>query len=123
MLKKIGCLGAAIVVAVLAILFWQVQYGTEHTVTFTVKSLDDQSSGSSHKYLVFTEEGTEYEDTDTWLHGKTDSSDIYNWLTIGHEYDCPVYGWRNHITSSYEDILDGCRDITPGVPANLQTVP
>lgn len=124
MLRTIGCLGAALVVAGVAILGWQVEYGTEHSVTFTVKSLDDQSNGSSgHKYLVFTTSGTEYEDTDSWLHGKTDSSDIYNWLTVGHTYNCTAYGWRNHITSSYEDLLDGCRDITPGVPSNLQTVP
>jgi hypothetical protein len=124
MLRALGCLGGALLVAGILILGWQVEYGTEQTVTFTVKSLDDQSTGSSgHQYLVFTTDGTEYADTDSWPHGKTDSSDIYNWLTVGHKYRCPVYGWRNHITSSYEDILDGCRDITPGVPANLQTVP
>lgn len=123
MMRTIGCLGAAALAAGGAALFFQMEYGTEHSVTFTVKSLDDQASGSSHKYLVFTTDGSQYEDTDSWPHGKTDSSDIYNWLTVGHKYDCPVYGWRNHITSSYEDILDGCRDITPGVPAAQQTVP
>ena len=124
MLRTIGCLGTAVVVAAVIIIGWQVEYGTEHNATFTVKSLDDQSTGSSgHQYLVFTTGGTEYSDSDAWLHGKTDSSDIYNWLTVGHEYDCPVYGWRNHITSSYEDILDGCRDITPGVPASQRTAP
>lgn len=120
-MRKLIALGVALVV--LVALFLQMEYGTEHSVTFTIKSLDDQASGSSHKYMVFTTDDTEYEDTDAWLHLKDDSSDVYNWLTVGHTYDCTVYGYRNHLWSSYEDILDGCRDITPGVAASQQTVP
>jgi hypothetical protein len=123
MLRTIGCLGAALVVAGVLILGWHYEYGTEHSVTFTVKSLDDQSSGSSHKYLVFTTNDTVYQDTDSLLHGKQDSSNIYAWLTVGDTYECPVYGYRNFFASSYEDILDGCKNVTPGVPAAQQTVP
>jgi hypothetical protein len=123
MLRTIGCLGAAALVGVAAYFGWSYEYGTEHNVTFTVKSLDDQSSGSTHKYLIFATDDTVYQDTDSTLHGKHDSSNIYAWLTIGHTYRCPVYGYRNFLASSYDDILDGCRDITPGVPARLRTVP
>jgi hypothetical protein len=122
-MRTIIALGAAVIVGLVAYLGWHYEYGTEHNVTFTVKSLDDQSSGSSHKYLVFTTNDTVYQDTDSFLHGKQDSSNIYAWLTVGDTYECPVYGYRNFFASSYEDILDGCRDITPGVAANLQTVP
>lgn len=124
MLRAIAALVVAALVGVLAYFGWNYEYGTEHNVTFTVKSLDDQASGSNgHKYLVFATDGTVYQDTDSWLHGKNDSSNIYAWLTLGHTYDCPVYGYRNFLASSYDDILDGCRDITPGVPAKEQTVP
>lgn len=113
---------AVVVMALLAIPFWHFEYGTQHNVTFTVKSLDDQSTGKSgHQYLVFTTDGRVYKDTDAWLHGKTDSSNIYAWLTPGHTYTCPVYGYRVFWMSSYPDILDGCHDITPG--ATQVTVP
>lgn len=64
-----------------------------------------------------------YQDTDSFLHGKEDSSNIYAWLVVGDTYDCPVYGYRNFLASSYDDILDGCKNVTPGVPASQQTVP
>ena len=114
-----GCLPWIIGILPLAILliiwFQRMEWGTEHNATFTVKSLDDQSNGSSHKYLIFTASGQVYEDTDAYFHGKTDSSDIYGSLQAGHTYTCPVYGYRLHFPTSYPDILDGCLDITdPG---------
>lgn len=113
-----GCASAAIaavaVIAVLAVFGWHMEYGTEHTVTFTVKSLDDQSQGTSHKYLVFATDGEVYKNTDTWLHGKTDSSRIQAWLTPGDTYRCPVYGVRLFWASQYPDILDGCKQVAAG---------
>lgn len=105
----------AVVVAVIGGFGWHMEYGTEHTVTFTVKSLDDQSHGSSHKYLVFTTGGQVFENTDSWLHGKTDSSNLQAMFDIGSTYQCPVYGFRSFWSSSYQDILDGCKQATaPG---------
>ena len=118
---RLGCLGIAIVGAVLAVIIgtalWQIEYGTEHNVTFTIKSLDDQASGSSHKYLVFTTGGEVYEDTDSMFHGKTDSSNVYALFSPGQTWNCPIYGYRNTFFSSYPDILDGCKRITVTVPA------
>lgn len=110
-------------IAIAGFLFWHFEYGTEHTATFTVKSLDDQSGGSSHTYLIFTSDDHVYRDTDSWLHGKTDSSNVWGWLQAGHTYSCPVYGYRIFFFSSYPDILDGCTDVTPGVPASRRHVP
>jgi hypothetical protein len=115
-----GCLGglllAALAVVIFGSWFWQMEYGTQHTVTFTVTQLDDQSTGSSgHKYLVFGKladgRPVVFENTDAWLHGKTDSSDIQAALNqqVGKTITCPVYGYRNHLFSSYQDILDGCK--------------
>lgn len=102
----------AVVFAGLFGMFWHYEYGTERSVTFTVKSLDDQSTGSSgHKYLVFATDGTVYENTDSWFHGKTDSSNVQNLFEAGGTYRCPVYGYRNTFLSSYQDILDGCKKL------------
>lgn len=103
----------AVIAVVLAVVGWHFEYGTQRTVTFTVKSLDDQNSGRSHKYLVFTTTGDVYQNTDSWLHGKTDSSRVQALFTPGHAYQCPVYGYRAFWSSSYPDILDGCKDVTP----------
>ena len=94
-----GCLlaiaGTVVALVLLGIVFWHVEYGTERTVTFTVKSLDDQSTGNDgHQYLVFTTGGQVYKNTDSWLHGKTDSSNVQDMFTVGDTYRCPVYGFR-----------------------------
>ena len=119
-----GCAGIAALVVFVAVVLgfwtWHVEYGTQKNVTFTVTGLDDQvssSSGSiSHKYLVFAAESggqTEvFEDTDSLLHGKTDSSNV--WARFmqagkGSVWTCPVYGFRIFLFSSYRDILDGCK--------------
>lgn len=97
------------------------EHSTRHDVTFTVKSLDDQATRNGHKYMVFTTDGTAYENVDAAMSGKHDSSNIQAWLTPGHTYTCPVYGVRNELASSYPNILDGCTDVTAGVPAAQRT--
>jgi len=109
----LGAIVAAVALLIAAVAGWHYEYGTQHRVTFTIKSLDDQANGSNgHKYLIFTTDGRVYEDTDSWLHGKTDSSNIWAQLSVGQTWDCPVYGYRNTLFSSYPDILDGCKQVT-----------
>lgn len=60
--------------------------------------------GKSAKYLVFADEGT-YENVDSLLNGKWNSSDIYGQIKPGHTYKCLVYGWRNQFFSDYPNIL------------------
>jgi len=107
-----------VIVVVLGFWAWHVEYGTERTVTFKIASKDDQSSGSSHKYLIFTSGNHVYEDTDSILHGKQDSSNVWAMLHVGNTYTCPVYGFRIFFMSSYQDILDGCRLDKPGTATN-----
>lgn len=126
---KAGAVFAAIVIVLLCFWGWHMEYGTEKNVTFTVTGLDDQTSYSgghvSHKYLVFTTRadgngGTKtevFEDTDSLPHGKTDSSDVWaRFINAGKgaEWDCPVFGYRLFLTSSYRDILDGCKLLKQG---------
>lgn len=126
--RKVGITARAVlvigvilaIVAGLSTMFWSYEYGSQGTTTFTVQSLDDQSNGSSgHKYLVFTAGGAVYENTDSILHGKTDSSNVWaKFLEAGRgaEWKCPVYGFRNTFFSSYKDILDGCMLLKEGTP-------
>ena len=108
----LGAIAAVVVLLVAAIAGWHFEYGTERTVTFTVKTLDDQSTGQNgHQYLIFTTGGQVYKNTDAWLHGKTDSSDVQAMFNVGGTYHCPVYGFRIFWMSSYPDILDGCRQV------------
>ena len=111
-MRTIGCIGAAVIFTLLAVFGWHMEYGTEHAVTFTISKLDDQSNGSNgHKYLIFTTDDRVFEDTDAWLHGKTDSSQIYAEMSAGQTWTCPVYGFRVLWMSSYPDILDGYKQV------------
>lgn len=105
---------ATLFVIIGGFMFWHYEYGTERSVTFTVRSLDDQTTyngkyGSGHQYLIFTTDGQVYKNTDSWMHGKTDSSNVQAMFTVGDTYTCPIYGFRVFWMSSYPDILDGCK--------------
>jgi hypothetical protein len=115
-MKVLGGLVAIVVIVICAVLGWHMEYGTQRDVTFTVKQLDDQASGSSHKYLVFTRAGHVMENTDAWLHGKMDSSNVQALFSQGKTYTCPIYGFRFFLFSSYPDILDGCKAVPAGTP-------
>lgn len=108
-MKTFVSLVVAVALAAAAFWGWHFEYGSERTVTFTISRLDDQSTGSGHQYLVFTTAGKVYKNTDSVLHGKTDSSDVQARFQAGQTWRCPVYGYRVFVLSSYPDILDGCK--------------
>lgn len=133
---------AAVVVGVLLVLgigAWSTyaEFGTQTSVTFTVTGLDDQVTSSSgtikHQYLVSTvrdagQKTEVFKDTDAIFHGKTDSSDVWARFQAagrGAIWNCPVYGFRIFIFSSYRNILDGCKLLHPGgaLPPNLYPTP
>lgn len=58
----------------------------------------------SSKYLIFTETET-FENSDTILYLKFDSSDVYSNLKQGEEYKVLVYGWRIPFLSMYRNIV------------------
>lgn len=123
-MKGLGCLGlivaAVLIIGGLGIWVSHAEYGTQQTVTFTVTGLDDQVSSSngsiSHKYLITTvrdagQKTEVFEDTDSFFHGKFDSSDVWARFQTAGKYAiwrCPVYGFRIFLFSSYRNILDGC---------------
>jgi hypothetical protein len=94
-----------VVAAVVFLAYGAWQHSTARDVTITVKSLDDQATGSGgHQYLVFTDQGV-FKDADAFWFWKFNSSDVYNQLTPGKTYRCQVAGRRIHITSSYANLI------------------
>lgn len=59
----------------------------------------------SCKYLIFTDKGT-FENTDSLLRGKFDSSDVYGRIQKGQRYDFTVQGFRQPIFSMYPNIIE-----------------
>lgn len=72
------------------------------TVTVTDKVVKNSKNDST--YLIFTNKGV-FEDSDSLVNGKWNSSDLYNELKVGKSYTLHVRGIRNHVLSWYPNIL------------------
>lgn len=111
-----GYAGAIITVVVLAIIGFIIfasvnswnnwANSTRGEVTFTVKDKERVSDGdSSSKYLIFSQEGEVFENTDSYHFGKYNSSDLYGQLEVGKKYKCDSFGERNPRWSWYRNLL------------------
>jgi hypothetical protein len=75
-----------------------------------VKITDKAVKNSKEKstYLIFTEDKNRtvhvFKDTDSFIRGKFNSSDIYGELKVGKTYDIETYGIRIPFLSRYENI-------------------
>lgn len=87
-------------------------YYREETVTITVKDKERvvDSGGGEARYLIWSEDGETFENTDTLIKGKFNSSDVYGQLERGKTYNCKVHGWRNGFFSMYRNIIN-CSEI------------
>ena len=63
-------------------------------------------SSDSSRYLIWTEEGEVFENTDQLVVGKFNSSDIQGQLKVGKKYHCSTIGIRNQFFSWYRNIYD-----------------
>lgn len=73
------------------------------TITVTDKErIIDKSGGS--RYLVFADDET-FENTDSWMWLKFNSSDVQGSLELDHTYKVKVYGWRIPFLSMYRNIV------------------
>ena len=80
---------------------------TDVTVTVTDKERIAELTGegtTKSKYLIFTDSGT-FENTDTMLFWKFNSSDIYGSIKVNQTYTFTVVGWRIPFFSSYQNIV------------------
>lgn len=109
--KNKGFAVEAIVIAVFAILLLAfIIYplatsfnDTQYTVEITNKERVED------KYLIFCEDenGVSYvfENTDSLLRGKWNSSDIYGDMKVGNTYTVTVVGYRIPFLSEYQNII------------------
>jgi hypothetical protein len=86
-----------------------VSYAHARDVTAEVTNAQRVCSGAGSsiqcQYLVYTTGGT-FQDSDSWLSGKFNSSDLFGRLETGHVYTLRVRGWRIPILSEYPNILN-----------------
>ena len=91
---------ALIIVIIVNIL--PVCFHNTYTATVTDKSV--KRYNGSDKYLIYTDIGT-FENTDQWLCGKFNSSDIYGRIEVGATYEFDTIGIRVTFFSWYENII------------------
>ena len=88
----------------------------QYTITVTCKERITESATDidgktevTSKYLVFGDdedgESLVFENTDVWLRGKTNSSNIQGQLKEGHKYTITVVGFRISLMDCYENII------------------
>ena len=84
---------------------------TEYTITVTDKERIYEVSGdtSSSKYLVFGDDDNGnslvFENTDCFIRGKWNSSNIQGQLKEGNTYKVTVVGYRVSFFSMYQNII------------------
>lgn len=77
---------------------------SERTVTATVTKTWVSSGGNSHTNFIGTNKGV-FEDSDSLLYGKFNSSDFFNNMQVGKTYTFQVIGWRIPFASDYPNIV------------------
>lgn len=95
------------IIAVMAFLGFQIEYGNEKEVICTVneKWIKRASGDDEELYLVSCGDEV-YKITDLLFKGKFDSSNIYAKLKVGKKYKLTVTGYRFGYFSSYQNIND-----------------
>ena len=100
------------------------QYHTAEPTTqrVMVTDKDRHVSGDSGRYMVFTDKEV-FENTDSAIRGKMNSSDVQAQLHVGCTYDITAYGFRNNWFSVYRNISKAEHVKTETCPTNTPPVP
>lgn len=75
------------------------------SVTTTIHSKENVVDRSASKYLIFTKDEV-FENADSYMVGKFNSSDFYNKLNAGDTKALRVCGWRVPFLSWYRNIIE-----------------
>lgn len=89
---------------------WSYATSEQISYTATVTRMEVKEHNNESKYLVFTrltdtDEVYVFQITDSFFHGRFDSSDLYGSIEEGKTYIFIVYGYRTEELSEYENIL------------------
>lgn len=82
---------------------------------------DNGDGGIDSKYIVFTDKEV-FENTDSMIRGKMNSSDVQGQLHVGCDYDITAYGFRNNWLSIYRNISKVEHVKTEACPVNKPPV-
>lgn len=102
-----GCGCVALILGLLiagGIVFGVVKNSVRSTVVDTVVKSERIQDGKQSYYLVFGENEV-YQNEDSWLNGKFNSSDVYRDIEPGKKYRFEVIGWRWPLMSWYRNIV------------------
>jgi len=84
------------------------KFTNTETITITVTDKERVVTGKgddiSSKYLIYTDKGT-FENTDTFIKFKFNSSDLYGKLKKDSTYTVETYGFRVPFLSMYKNIV------------------
>lgn len=94
-------LGIIIIIFSYPVIVWSTKL--EKTITVTRMQRNAESDGGC--YMIWTKEGEVFEDTDSYLFLKFNSSDVYGQMFEGKKYRVSISGWRWHWPTSYRNIL------------------
>ena len=98
----------AILVVIILMAYPVAYYSSSKTVDITVKDKERITTGSgeniSSKFLIYCE-GEVFENTDSWLFFKFNSSDVQNELESGKTYTVTIAGWRIPFFSMYRNVI------------------
>ena len=107
-MNKKGFIGIIVIVLiVLAVIIVPIvlSYKSVTVTTITITDKERITDGSNSYYLVFTENEV-FKNSDSTLHWKFDSSDVYNKLKVGETYTVKVNWYRVPFWSMYRNILE-----------------
>lgn len=90
-------------IIIIAIIILPIFVRNTYTATVTDKGI--KRADDTDKYLIYTDIGT-FENTDEWLCGKFNSSDIYGMIKVGDTYEFTVIGFRIPFLSAYQNIIE-----------------
>lgn len=95
-------------IVVLIFLYVGAYFLSYKTVEVSITDKERITYGSDQeiksKYMVFTTDEV-FQNTDNYVFGKFDSSDVQNKLMVGNSYQVKVVGWRVPLFSWYRNII------------------
>ena len=103
MIKSKGAVGFLIVLALVLVFSPVYHFGTKTTVKYQVKE-KQAVGGENSKYLVYTEDGRVFRNSDSVWELKWNSSNVYAELEAGNCYRSEAWGLRIPFLSSYQNI-------------------